>query len=268
MKKRTNLTVNRGKVHDYLSMDLDYSTDGKVSVATIKYLGKIIEGFPEEIKGTVATPAAEHLFQIRDESEAKLLPEEQAVAFHHTVAQLLFLSARARRDIQTAVAFLTTRVKQPDEDDWGKIKRVLKYLNGTRHMKLTIEVESMSRIMWWVDASYNAHEDCKGHTGGMMSLGKGAVLSKSTKQKLNTRSSTESELVGADDMLGLLLWCRYFLEAQGFSIDSNTLFQDNKSTMLLEKNGRLSSGKRTKHIKNRYFLITDKVENQEMEVEH
>ena len=69
-------------------------------------------------------------------------------------------------------------------------------------------------------------------------------------------------------MLGLLLWCRYFLEAQGFSIDSNTLFQDNKSTMLLEKNGRLSSGKRTKHIKNRYFLIADKVENQEMEVEH
>ena len=91
-------------------------------------------------------------------------------------------------------------------------------------MKLTIEVESMSRIMWWVDASYNAHEDCKGHTGGMMSLGKGAVLSKSTKQKLNTRSSTESKLIGADDMLGLLLWCRYFLEAQGFSIDRNTLF--------------------------------------------
>ena len=86
-------------------------------------------------------------------------------------------------------------------------------------MKLTISVETLSNIKWLVvDASYNTHEDCKGHTGGMMSLGKGAVLSKSTKQKLNTRSLTKSELVGAYDMLGLLLWCKYFLEAQGFSI--------------------------------------------------
>ena len=42
--------------------------------------------------------------------------------------QLLFVSARARRDIQSPVAFLTTRVKGLDEDDWGKFKRVLKYL--------------------------------------------------------------------------------------------------------------------------------------------
>ena len=66
---------------------------------------------------------------IRDESKARKLKEAQALAFHHTVAQLLFMATRARRDIQTAVAFLTTRVKNPDEDNWGKLKRVLKYLN-------------------------------------------------------------------------------------------------------------------------------------------
>jgi hypothetical protein len=52
------------------------------------------------------------------------------------VAQLLFMATRARQDIQIAVAFLTTRVKSPDEDDWEKLKRVLKYLNGTRYLKL------------------------------------------------------------------------------------------------------------------------------------
>ena len=56
------------------------------------------------------------------------LPEEQAHAFHHTVAQLLFTSMRARPDILTVVSFLTKRVREPDEDDWGKIKQVLKYL--------------------------------------------------------------------------------------------------------------------------------------------
>ena len=81
--------------------------------------------------GHTRTPAASHLSQVREENSDKVLPEEQAVQFHHTVAQLLFLSARARRDIQTAVAFLTTRVNQPDEDDWGKLRRVILYLNGT-----------------------------------------------------------------------------------------------------------------------------------------
>ena len=210
-----NITVNRGKVHDYLGMDLDYSTKGEFKIAMIKYLMKIFEDFPEEIRSTAPSPAADHLFNVRDASEAKYLTEEQAKHFHHAVAQLLFVSARARRDIQTAVSFLTTRVKKPDEDDWGKLKRVLKYLKGTLHMKLTITVDDLSIIKWWVDASYNIHDDCKGHSGAMMSFGKGAALSFSRKQKVNCRSSTESELVGIDDALPSILWARYFIEEQG-----------------------------------------------------
>ena len=130
-----------------------------------------------------------------------MLSEEQAIAFHHTIAQLLFASARARRDIQTAVAFLTTRVKKPDEDDWGKLKCILRYLNGTRYMKLTIQVENLLIVKWLADASYNIHPDSKGHTGGGMMLGKGAIVSQSNKQKINVMSSTEGELVGAHKVL-------------------------------------------------------------------
>ena len=64
---------------------------------------------------------------------------------------MIFLSSRARRDIQTAVSFLTTRVKKPDEDKWGKLKRVLKYLNGTRRLKLTLTIDSMGVIKWFID---------------------------------------------------------------------------------------------------------------------
>ena len=114
------ITVSRGKVHDYLGMDLDYSGHRNVKVSMIKYLKKIFVAFPEEITTTADTPAAVHLFKVRSpEDGAKLLPEEQAQAFHHSVAQLLFMSMRARPDIQTAVSFLTQRVRVPDEDDWG-----------------------------------------------------------------------------------------------------------------------------------------------------
>ena len=147
------------------------------------------------------------------------------------MAQLLLISVKVRRDIQTAVAFLFTIVKKPDDDDWGKLKRLMKYLKGTKHLKLRLSVDSMSTIDWWVDASYNTHDDCKGHTGMMMSLGRGAPISSSRKQKLNVRSFCEGELVGIDDALPTILWTRYFIEGQGYTVDQNVLFQDNKSTI-------------------------------------
>jgi hypothetical protein len=107
------ITVKRGCVHDYLGMDLDYSLDGKVRVSMIRYVDKVLKDFPEQIKKTSSTLAADHLFNIRDpeetEKQGKWLGEgeEHAQHFHHAVAQLLFLSVRARRDIQTAVSFLT-----------------------------------------------------------------------------------------------------------------------------------------------------------------
>ena len=77
-------------------------------------------------------------------------------------------------------------------------------------------------LKWWVDVSYAAHDAMRGHTGGTMSMGKdrgGSIISISKKQKLNTKSLTEAELVGADNAMPQMLWTRYFLEAQGYVID-------------------------------------------------
>ena len=71
--------------------------------------------------------------------------------------------------------------------------------------------------------------DLKGHTGMMMSLGRGAVMSFSRGQKLNVRSSTECELVGINDAIPPIMWGKYFIEAQGWTVDHNILYQDNKS---------------------------------------
>lgn len=72
-----------------------------------------------------------------------------------------------------------------------------------------------------------------------MSLGKGSPYSFSKKQKINTKSSTKAELVGVDDGMSLVIWTRNFLEAQGYVVTDNVVYQDNQSAMLLEKNGRL-----------------------------
>ena len=88
-----------------------------------------------------------------------------------------------------------------------------------------------------------------------MTMGRGAIQSMSKKQKLNTKSSTGAELVGPDDAMGQILWTKWFMEDQGYEIEKNILYQDNKSTILLEANGRKSAGKRPRALNIRYFLL-------------
>ena len=94
------------------------------------------------------------------------------------------------------------------------------------------------------------------------------VMSYSWKQKINTKNSTEAELVGVDDSLGYILWARYFMQDQGFDMEASLLYQDTISAMLLETNGKASSSKRTKHIKVKYFFIIDKVDQGKVTIEH
>ena len=74
------------------------------------------------------------------------------------------------------VSFLTTRVKYPDVDDWGKLRHGIMYLKGTLCMKQYLTADSIINIVWWVNRSFEVHWDSKGHTGAMMSMGKGAIV--------------------------------------------------------------------------------------------
>jgi hypothetical protein len=117
---------------------------------------------------------------------------------------------------------------------------MIKYLNGTKKLWLNLSAGNLNCIKWYMDTSFAVHPDFKSHTGATMHFedGVGAVQYVSRKQKLNTRSSTESELVGANDISVVILWTKLFMEAQGYEITKNILYQDNKSAILLEINGK------------------------------
>ena len=106
----------------------------------------------------------------------------------------------------------------------------------------------------------------KSHTGLIFTLGKGAIISGSTKQKTNSRSSTEAELNAVDEKLSKIIQVKKFLECQGFKVKLNIIFQDNTSTMKLQNNGKISSGKRTRHFDIKLFYITDLISRDEVTV--
>ena len=131
-----------------------------------------------------------------------------------------------------------------------------------------MSANNLNVVKWYVDASFAAHPDFKSHTRGVMTYGRGALIMISRKQRLNTRSSTMAELVAADDVATMILWTKLFLEEQGYKVDSNILYQDNKSTILLEKNGKQSSSQRTRAMNIRYFFITDQSKRENVEIEY
>ena len=97
-------------------------------------------------------------------------------------------------------------------------------------MEITLEVESMDAIWWWVDAAYGVHKILKDYSGGM------------------------------DDHMPGVLWKLRFLRGHGFKKNKNIVYQDNQSAILIENNGKYSRGKKIRHIDMRYFFITDPIE--------
>ena len=166
---------------------------------------------------------------------ASKLSQRDAQALHTIVAKLIFLCKQACLEILTGVAFLTTRVRETDKDYDKKSGLILIYISSTRDIVLTLESDSTVTVKWWVEAAFAVNHDMKSHTSGMMTTGRGALYYASNTHKLNTKSSTEAELVGVDNIMPQILWMRYFLEAQGMKVSENVVYQDNQIAMKLEK---------------------------------
>jgi hypothetical protein len=166
------------------------------------YLKEAIVDFGKDIVESAALPAERDLFDIKEDSTSPVLPPEKQETFHRVVAKLLYVLKRGRLDIQLTTAFLCMRVSCSTTQDWEKLKRLLiMYLRGTLDEFLVLGADDLTIMKTWVDASYGVHKDFKSHTGGAVSFSQGAVMYKSVKQKLSTKSSTEAELVGASDYL-------------------------------------------------------------------
>ncbi len=142
------MKVARGKVHKYLGMTLDFATAKVVKVTMIDYIDEIIKVWTKACKEfnngfefvanckRIATAAPEDLFKVdKDSLKLSLL---EAKSFHSMIAMMLYVTKQARPDTALAVAFLTTRVREPDVDDWQKLKHLIEYLKSARDLPLVL----------------------------------------------------------------------------------------------------------------------------------
>ena len=104
---------------------------------------------------------------------------------------LLYIKKKVRPDLETTVAFLTTRVSKSDVDDWKKLGRVFTWALNRIDEKRVIGVRSLTEFYTWIDVAYVVHENMRGQTGGAISMGYGLLHGNSSKKKTNVKSSTE-----------------------------------------------------------------------------
>ena len=151
------LTVQRGKIYDYLGINIDYTNSSYVMITMIDFLEDILKEVEgrRDMQGSVPNPAKENLFKVDEYSE--LLDEDEAEFFHRITAQLLFACKRARPDLQVAVSYLCTRVKAPNRSDYLKLARTIKYVRSTISLPLLLGWDESGTLTWAVDASFAVH---------------------------------------------------------------------------------------------------------------
>ena len=122
----------------------------------------------------------------------------------------------------------------------------LRCLQATKIFPLILKTEGKGSGSH-IDSSHAAHADMKGHVGQAALETKGVIHSSSSEMKINTASSTESEVVGVGERLPKHLWFRGFRIEQGGCSDEDVSHQDNEAAILVENNGRCSCEKGMRH---------------------
>ena len=258
------VTIHRGKVHSYLGMTFDYSNKGNVKVTMKGFIDNLLEETKDYIDGTAETPATNDLFKV---NEDVMLNKEDEELFHSLTYKLLYLSKRVRPDILAATSYLTRRVTKPSMDDMKKLHRVIKYLKFTRELGIILEANTIMEVLAYIDSSHGIHDDMRGQTGSIISLGSGPIYAKSSRQKINTKSSAESELVGLSDSVGQVVWVRNFIIEQGYKLERAKINHDNKAAITLIENGK-SKSERSRHISIRYFFVHDRIKSGEIKLQY
>ena len=138
------------------------------------------------------------------------MDKSDAETFHTFVMKCMFVAKRRRPDILTGISYLSTKVLKLYKEDMKKLTRIINYIKNSIDICLTLEADDARKITWYVDSSFGTHQDLRSHTGAIMTLGKGSIIADLTKQKVNTRSSTEAELVTVDNKISKIVWIKQF----------------------------------------------------------
>ncbi|KFD69490.1 hypothetical protein M514_18362 [Trichuris suis] len=230
------ITKDLGRVSNYLGIQIERKEDGMSEVKP---------------KGT---PMETGYLSTMNESN---VPLPNNVKYRQVIGSLLYIATVSRPDIALAVGLLCRRVESPTEYDWKSAKRVLRYLAGTKELKLCLSAMSNPVLQGYVDADWAGDRtDRKSTSAYLFQFGESIISWSTKKQTTVALSSTEAEYIAMAEACKELLWLRQLLEDFGIlQVNATTIFEDNQGCICLVESERFTD--RTKHISVKYHLLKD-----------
>jgi len=291
------ITVEKGPHLQHLGVTLDLSKSGECLLSMKKHISKIVNQWKDihsimKEKGhTTSAPLKEPLlseskskshsddrvFKLdlvsddlpksdEDQQRDKMPPYLQEF-FRSSVASCLYVARKCRFDIPATVAYLSTRTMKASYCDLHKLQRLISYLHFSKDTELVLCPKGIF-VEVYVDASFACHNTCRSHTGCAICIGGCFIHARSVKQKVNSKSSCEAEVIAMSDSAGMILWMNQFLEELGYTdLPPVHIHEDNSSAITLWQSG-FPRNDASKHLAPRYFFVTDLVLRNLVSIDH
>jgi hypothetical protein len=237
---------------------------GTIKLSQAKYIDKILRQHKMEDCKPVATPIDPSVKL----QKANGAPDPKIQSgYAAAVGSLMFLAIATRPDIAYAVQSLSQFSANPTPEHWSAIKRVFRYLQGTRDLGLTYGGgDFTTQFAAYSDADWGADiNDRKSISGYVYLLSGGAISWSSKKQPTTALSSTEAEYMAATHATRHAIWLRQLLAELGFSQPgTSAIYGDNQSSIALTRDAQYHA--RTKHIDIRHHFIREHVDAGDIEL--
>lgn len=253
---------NLGDAKQYLGINITRNEGGHFAIDQVNYIEKIIQEAGLQEAKSSRFPL--DLGYYKNEDDQRLKSND---FYRKLIGMLLYLSTNTRPDIAASVSILSQKVSHPSKYDLNEVKRLIRYLKGSKDLKLNLSSDHEKKDLYaYSDANFGEdRRQGKSNSGLFIGLNGGALSWNSHKQSVVALSTTEAEYIALCDTAKELTWIRRLCEDFNLDISKTTpIYEDNQSCVKLVLNDSLSS--RTKHIRVRYHYTKDLVERSEVEL--
>lgn len=247
-----------GPLHHFLGVKvIQDQLSGSIWVGQPAYTEKILHRFDMQNSKPVSSPVNPDVKLTVCENSDDVYNQEM---YQAVVGSLLYLSTKTRPDIAFAVSSAAHFCASHTQEHWTAVKRILHYLNGSRHLGLLYKANALSEIAGYSDADWAGDVgDRKSTSGYVFLLGGAAISWKSTKQTTVALSTAEAEYIALSTASQEAVWFQQLMSDVSKKIlQEMIIYEDNQSTICLAKNQTVHG--RTKHIDIKYHFIRDLVE--------
>ena len=261
ISKFKSIKVKSGKKISYLGMAIEKQVDNSLHVHQRGYIENMVKEYNCELLSS-KYPATSNLLHHADGHED--MSPADGTKYLSLAMKIMFVAVRCRPDVLFATTILAARCQNPTVEDYNRLLKIIKYLNGTKDQVLTFRSDIPINPRMFIDASFQTHRDAKGHSGFVLFLddASAGIMFKSKKQQCVSDSSAEAELISLHEGVRQLIWMSSVLKELGVvDIYPIEVFQDNKSTITMAQDEKINFRGRSKFIDRKYFSIYQHIES-------